>query len=294
MAIIPCGVVVPGPPVAPRVFGLFSVATPVTPDDRHWEITGVTWDDSLCTDAFSRLYQCPPDDVGLDPKTEDRSFDFCCADPFIVYGSYDCPPVGRSANEAFETATRRLLALEESAVEFAFWNGTMTDNGELINPSLAGGNTTCEIVPADLTPASGAVSIVAGIATLESVLAECVPGVGVIHGNYGLAAYLANASLLLQDERGYHTPTGQRLALGAGYTSQFGPGGEAAPDGETWIFATGPVAVWRSSDIFLTPPRLDEAVDRTLNNVRVYAERVYAVGFSCCLSAIRVTLNDCC
>lgn len=293
MAIVPCGVEVDGPQIAPRINGLFSVASPATPADSNWEITGVTWDESLCTDAFSRLYVCPPDDVGLDPKTPDRSFTFCCADPFIVYGSYDCPPVGRSANEAFDTATRRLLALEEAAVERAFWTGALTDNGQLINPSLTGGNDTCEIVPADLTPASGAVSVVAGIALLESVLAECVPGVGVIHANYGLAAYLANASLLREDARGYRTPTGQRLALGAGYLSQFGPGGDPAPDGETWIFATGPVGIWRS-EIFLTPPRLEEAVDRTLNNVRVFAERVYAVGFSCCLSAVRVTLQDCC
>lgn len=292
MALFDCGVEVNGPLVVPRTIGLFTVANVSTPADSHWEVAGVTWDDELCTQAFSTISLCPPDDEDLDPKVADRSFSFCCADPFIVYGSYDCPPVGRSANEAFDVATRRLLALEERAVEAAFWLG-VTSDGEAISPSLNLGNATCEIDPDDLTPTGGAVSPVAGIATLESVLADCVPGVGVIHANYGLAAYLANADLLLQDERGYHTPTGQRIALGAGYDGSVGPGGVVAGAGETWVFATGPVAVWRS-DIFLTPPRLDEAVDRSLNNVRVYAERVYSVGFSCCLSAIRISLTDCC
>lgn len=292
MALFDCGVHVPGPLVVPRRFGLFTVATPITPDDPHWEVAGVTWDDDLCTLAVSTISLCPPDDEDLG-KAPLRAFSSCCSEPFIVYGSYDCPPVGRSANAAFDTATRRLLAHEERAVEAAFWTGSTADANP-IAPSLVAGNTTCDLVPQDLTPVSGAVSPVAAIATLESVLADCVPGVGVIHANYGYAAYLANANLLLQDERGYHTPTGQRISLGAGYNGTLGPdGSDPAPEGETWIFATGPVGIWQS-EIFLTPPRLDEAVDRSLNNVRVFAERVYAVGFSCCIVAIRASLTDCC
>lgn len=286
-----CGVHVPGPVIVPRRNGLFTVTEPITPADRHWEGAGVNWDDLLCGSAHSTDFSCPNID---NPKIEDRDFNNCCASPFTVYASYDCPPVGHPANQAFDVATQRLLAHEEREVERIFWEGTPDSGAEQVTPSLQEGNSSCGITPVDLTPSvtGAALSPTEALAVLESNLAECVPGVGVIHANYGVASYLAGASLIYREGNSWFTATGQRIAFGAGYPGT-GPGGDVPDDGETWLFATGPVAVWRS-DIFLTPPRLDEAVDRSLNNVRVYAERVYAVGFSCCLFAVRMALTDCC
>lgn len=262
------------------------MATPVTPSDPHWE-AGITWDNELCTEAHSTSLACPP---VLDPKIAERDFEFCCADPFIVYGSYDCPPVGRKATDAFRIATERLRVHEGRELESVFWTG-ITDEGTTINPSLAFGNSECGTAPVDLTPAV-IPNVVSGMAILESALADCVPGGGVVHANYGVASFFANHHLMYQDDNAWFTATGQRLAFGAGYPGS-GPDNVAAADGTTWIFATGPVGIWRS-DIFLTPERLDQAVDRDINDVTVFAERTYAVGWSCCIFAINVELCSGC
>lgn len=286
MPYTPCGLVVPGPKHIPNRYGLLTVTDPITPEDGHWE-GGITWDENLCSEIFTTVGFCPIPETGSVPKNADRSDIICCADPFIVYGSYDCPPVGRSSEEAFSIAKRRLAMREERAVEYTFWTGT-TDGGTTVNPSLAFGNDTCGSAPIDLTPLTGPVGVTASIAVLESALGDCAPGTGVIHANFGLASFLAASYLIYQSGDAWYTVTGQRLAIGAGYPGT-GPGNIPASPGATWVFATGPVVVFRS-EVFLTPERYQDAVNLTLNNVTVYAEKVYAVGWSCCLFAIQVLL----
>lgn len=286
MGFTPCGLEIPGPIVTPTKYGLFSVVSPITPEDGHWE-GGVTWDEDYCSSVFSTVGFCPIPVTGSTPKIDDRSFDSCCADPFIVYSSFDCPPVGRTAREAFDIAKNRLSIREEKTVESVFWTG-ITDGGMNVNPSLAFGNSTCGGAPVNLTPSGGPVGVVASMAVLESALGENSPGTGVIHMNYGLASFLAANYLIFRDENGWHTVTGQRLAIGAGYPGT-GPNNVATTAGTTWVFATGPLFIARS-ETFLTPERYQEALDRTLNNVTVYAERVFSLGWSCCLFAIQVSL----
>lgn len=80
--------------------------------------------------------------------------------------------------------------------------------------------------------------------------------------------------------------------IGSGYPGT-GPAGAAPAAGSTWVFATGPVAVWRS-DVYMVPNDLSEAVDRSINDVTVYAERYYAVGYSCAVLAVNVDLTCAC
>lgn len=286
MGFTPCGLEVEGPLVTPNQYGLFSVSEPTTLEDDHWE-GGITWDDDLCSEVHSTVGFCPIPVTGSTPKIPDRDFEACCADPFIIYGSYDCPPVGRTAEEAFSIAKKRLSTREEREVERTFWTGT-TDGGINVNPSLAFGNSTCGSAPIDLTPSGGPVGAIASFAILESALGDCSPGAGVIHANYGLASFLATASLIYPRGDAWYTITGQRLAIGAGYPGT-GPGNIVAAPGTSWVFATGPTRVYRS-EVFLTPERYTQALNRTLNNATVFAERVYAAGWSCCLFAIRVEL----
>lgn len=286
MAYTPCGLIVPGPKHSPNKYGLLTVTDPVTPEDGHWE-GGITWDEDLCSEIFTTVGFCPIPATGSVPKISDRSDISCCADPFIVYGSYDCPPVGRTADEAFSVAQKRLSLREERAVEYTFWTGT-TDGGTTVNPSLAFGNETCGSGPIDLTSPGNPVGVVASMAVLESALGDCAPGTGVIHANFGLASFLTASFLINQRDDAWYTVTGQRLAIGAGYPGT-GPGNIPAEPGTTWVFATGPVVIMRS-EVFLTPERYKDAVNHNLNNVTVYAERVYAVGWSCCLFAIQVLL----
>lgn len=286
MAYTPCGLQVPGPKNTPEKYGLLTVAEPITPEDGHWE-GGITWDDELCSSIHTSSEYCPIPVSGFTPKISDRDFQSCCADPFLVYASYDCPPVGTLAKDAFEIAEKRLKIREARAVERTFWTG-ITEDGIQINPSLAFGNSECGSAPINLTAPAGPVGMIASMAVLESALGDCAPGTGVIHANYGVASFLAASFLIYQQGDAWYTVTGQRLAIGAGYPGS-GPANTDPAPGTTWIFATGPIIIYRSEP-FLTPERLKEAVDARLNSVQVYAERVYAVGWSCCLFAIQVSL----
>lgn len=286
MAYTPCGLVVPGPKHTPNRYGLLTVSEPITPEDGHWE-GGITWDDEYCSSIHSSLEYCPIPVTGFPPKITDRDFQSCCADPFLVYASYDCPPVGHTAGEAFSIAEKRLSNKEEREVERVFWTGIAEDGG-VVNPSLSFGNSECGSTPINLTSPSGPVGVVASMAVLESALGECAPGTGVIHANFGLASFLAASFLINQRDDQWYSVTGQRLAIGAGYPGT-GPAGTDPAPGTTWVFATGPVVIYRS-DVFLTPDRYKEAIDARLNSVQVYAERIYSVGWSCCLFAIQVNL----
>lgn len=296
MAIVNCGFRIPGPVFRPYRYGLLGSVDIIAPSDPHWA-SGVTWDDELCSNVTSTLAGCSvitsAGAEDIPDKVPDGDGDHCCAEPFTVIGSFKCPPVGRPANDAFRIAVERLHLNEGRGVEEIFWTG-LTDAGP-IDGSLQGGNLSCSDPPVDVTPegATDGLGIVAAMAVLESALAGCSAGLGAIHATYGLLPFMAEANLLDVDGDRLFTRSGVSLVFGRGYPGS-GPDNVPAAAGQTWVFATGPLAIWRS-DVFLTPPRLEEAVDRQLNDVTVFAERSYAVGWSCCLFAVRVaTPNTVC
>lgn len=294
MALFPTGPLVRGPrPSDTRRFGLLDVVQPQSVTDPNWMVGGVNWEDFLCSNNVTSFIDVCPPTTGF-VKPAERAINFCHSDPFQVIESFDCSVGGRvrryTAGEAFEIARQRLLTWEEYSLEQTFWTG-LSANGQ-VNPSLAVGNDECGLAPIDLTPVAGAVNPVAAIATLEDAMADTLPNGGLIHVPYGLAAYLQTDRLLIQEGDRTYTPTGNGYVLGAGYPGS-GPLNIPADPGETWIFATGPVAVWRS-DLYQVPNDLSEAVNRSINDVTVYAERYYAVGFSCAVFAINVTLTCAC
>jgi hypothetical protein len=276
MLILP-GLVLPGPKPEPTKYGLFSGLQSLTrPGDIHWR-TGVQVESSFCSDLDSTLLSCPPDDV---PKSFEAGRDFCQSDPFIVYSSLQCSPVGFTAGRFYEIVRERYEASVERAVETIFWTG-QTSAGA-VNPSLAFGNPSCGLVPVDLTPVEGAVSPACAVGFLESALANCWPGPGVLHMNAGALAFL-DASFLVENG---HTELGSRVIAGAGYPGT-GPANVAVADDETWIFATSQVVGWRG-DPFFNPPLFPEAVDRDINDVIVRLETEWAFSFICCIYAIRM------
>lgn len=290
MAIIPGnGVLVKSPRCTdPSPYGLLSVVTPFTPTDIHWEGAGINWEDDLCGDGTQTFLDVCSPTTGF-TKPSQRGLNFCTAGPFIAVGSFDCTPVGRPASEAFEIARRRLLAWEGRQVENTLWTG-ITSNGT-VNPSFALGNSDCSILPVDINVA-GAVVPTTAIAMLETALADQVACGGLIHVPSNLVSYLkANRLIDMIDGKPY-SPSGYQYVIGAGYPGT-GPANAAAAAGTAWIFATGPMLVARSN-VIMVPDSVPEAVNRTINNVTVRAERVYAVGFTCSLLAIRTTLTCAC
>lgn len=273
------------PPIKKRTrsYGLLTVIEPVYLSDVHWQ-NGFEWESDCSVDASSTLPPCPEP---VAAKAEDGGLLFCSAEPFTVMGSYKCSTGGRPTSESITIARNRLEINKERAVEQIFWTG-LTPVGA-VNPSLQGGNSSCGITPVDITPVSGALSPVAAITALESNIVECIPGgLGVIHVNYGFLPYMALNMLLIERDGVYYTPSGQLIVAGAGYPGS-GPGNVPAPPGETWIFATGPMAVYHS-DVFLTPSDVSQAVDRRLNDVTFWAEQTFSVIWECCSFTIRVQL----
>lgn len=290
MAIAPRGIVVRTPrcPDESR-YGLLSAVEPLSGVDSHWMASGIEWEDFLCSPGVTGFIdECPPA-TGF-TKPAERNTQFCQADPFVIVGSYQCPPVGRQADEAFEIARQRLLKWEERHLEQTLWTGEIANGSGLVNPSFAFGNTECGITPVDLNPA-GAVDPVAAISLLEEALGDTA-GCGVIHAPDSLAAYLKFFELLEKEGDGYFSPIGFRIVLGRGYPGS-GPANIPAVAGETWIFGTGPLVLARSN-LFQVPDNIREGVNRLVNDVELRAERFYAVGFSCSLFAVRVSLCDLC
>lgn len=277
------GFLIPRTKQPDRSYGLLTSIDPIHLPDPHWQ-SGFEWESDCSIDTSSTLPPCP-DPVAS--KAVDGGLVFCSADPFTVYGSYKCSTGGRSAAESMSIAETRLQKNKESGVERIFWTG-ITSVGT-INPSLQGGNESCDIFPIDITPVSGALSAVGAIAALESNIVDCIPGgLGVIHLNHGVLAFLYRDHMAIDKNGRFYTPSGQLLVAGAGYPGS-GPGNVPAVAGESWMFATGPVSVYYS-DVFYNPTNIDQAIDRNLNNITFWVEQTYAVIWECCIFAVRVKI----
>lgn len=285
MAFVPGGGGFLVPPIhqIDRSYGLLTSVDAVQLDDPHWQ-SGFEWESDCSVITDSTLPPCPEP---VASKSEDGGLVFCSAEPFTVYGSYKCSTGGRPVSEAMDIAGSRLRRNKESGVEKIFWTG-ITPAGT-ISPSLQGGNSFCDLIPIDLTPPSGAVPPVLALATLESNMVECIPGgVGVFHMNVGLLPFLARDLLYTERDGKLYSPSGQLIIAGAGYPGT-GPGNVPVVAGETWIFATGLVAVFKS-DIFFTPSDVSQAINRRINDITFYAEQTFSVIWECCVFAIRVSL----
>ena len=266
-----------------RSHGILSAVEPVYLEDPHWQ-AGLEWETDCSVEASSTLPPCPE---ALEEKAVDGGLLFCTAEPFTVMGSYKCSTGGRTAIEALNIATNRLRMNKEKSIERIFWTGTSAVGN--VNPSLQGGNSSCGITPINLTPEDCPLSPVDGIAALESSIVECVPGgIGVIHLNFGVLAYIAAAHLLREVDGKFYTPTGQLIVAGAGYPGS-GPSNIPSSPGTTWLFATGPLAVF-ASDIFFTPPHIDQAVERLKNDITFFAEQTFSVVWDCCVFAVQIEI----
>lgn len=293
MALTPNGIIIKAPRCdRTNEYGLLSAANILTGVDPHWASSGFELEEQLCgSGVVSFVSECPPA-TGF-TKPADRSVEYCHVDPFEVVGSYKCPPIGQpgvSGADAFEIARQRLLRWEGFAVEETFWTGVVSNGSGFVSPSLAFGNPDCDITPVDVS-SGGAVDPVAAISLLEGALGDTT-GCGVIHAPYELGAYLANFLLLVKEGDAYYTPTGFRVVLGHGYPGT-GPSNAAAAADEMWIFGTGPISVLQSNVLQL-PENIAEGVNRQVNDLEIRAERTYAVGFSCALFAVRVSLCSLC
>lgn len=286
-SITPRGLWVPGPQPRPRRYGLFSVAQAGDTGDGHWQ-AGLEFEDTLCADISSTLPHCGDSSPEPAPKETDGGPLFRQVEPFTLIGSYACSTGGRRAQDAFDIASARLAAREELGVERALWTGVTPDG--TLSSSLADGDTDAGITVTDLTGGT-TLDPVTALDVLEEAMGTCVPGQGVIHVPVRASATLGSQFLVTEGATGAQTHLGNQVIFGAGYPGT-GPANAAVADGEAWLFGTGQIMVWQGPE-FLTPESAAQAIDRTLNDITVFAEKTYAVGYSCCLYAVRMFLSCC-
>lgn len=264
--------------VAPSAlpYGLLSVAQiePVT--EVRFE-NGVGYYPYPCGPA-KKFDQCATVVVPKTTSTQTAAQDFGA---FTVYLAAQCTMrgVGNSDDEYRRRAMAAFEAYEPQQVELEWWEGGIQPN----NPHL----TTA----AGLTLPNGSTitNLMNGLAILEGLVVRDA----VIHASRRMVTGWASQHLVHDNGDGVlRTKLGTPVAAGAGYTGKE-PSGQPANGGTVeWAYVTTRPSVFRSNAVLL-PDTAAEALNRTLNDFTIYAERQYVVAFDQCIrAAVRIDRNQ--
>lgn len=244
--------IIEGPTRTPVPFGLFSVLTFPTGNER-WEM-GATWEGVTCglLNGLGPL-DCQldeGDDTGL-PREYANTRGWGEAEAFGVYGSYQCAPVGYSFADAANMAGEDLTLHEEATVEDILWHGHYGQAGL----------TTIE--------SFGDFDLKTAFAEVEHRMAREYGSQGVIHvpRRLGLLA-LSDGVLEVKGQR-LSTKLGTPVVAGSGYSET-----------DSKIVGVPPMVARRSEIIPLGDPT--EMFDRGQNLVTTVAERSYLIGYDPC------------
>lgn len=201
------------------------------------------------------------------PKTITAGINSRAASPFVVIGGVSCT---RIASPDLPTQAREALAsVEQRKVEQRFWLNQLA----LGAPNLPLGG--------------GVVPLTTAVAGLEQYLRDQTGSEGTLHSDAFVAPFAAKNRLISdQHSDGVRKRTAlyTRWAFGGGY-DRTGPSGQAAPAADqAWIYATGPVVVYRGPvDV---PGDGVGGFNTTTNQDFVLAERPYVVIPDCPLAAV--------
>lgn len=285
------------PTFTPSPYGLLSVVQQVTPDGPHWQ-NGVTWQTS-CPSPLSRSTydeciavtgsgEAPPEPAA---KTDNVDMLYRGATPFTVYAKFDCSLSGM--DDALKIATGALAQGESWHVERSFWTG-LADGRVIVFPHLAADSELVDPQsielqsPASIVVTGAAVDVATGLGLLESALADCYNGVGVIHVPVKLLPTLQAYDLVTAQNGKLRTLNGNLVAVGGGYPGT-SPSGVAPATGEAWMYATGAVFMYRG-DVQIPSDKVS-SINRATNTREMIAERTYVLGWDCCHYAVLVDLG---
>lgn len=260
MALIPAPLIT-APEPSRRRYGLFDAASGPLDLTAHGEGGGVRYVPVSCGEGIAYGVRCytgegedtppeKPDDVGDNELIE--------TGVFAALSVLRCSAVGYRLEEFRDKVRRRLEASEQSTVERALWTGLDADGETLDTLALDGDGT--EDVPMGYDP--GLITDVVG--ALEK-FAYTTQGYGFqayIHAPIEVAAFAAEAGLVLPDGQRKVTPMGSIWAFGA-YPSAS-------------VIVTGQTTVWRAPEAAVY-----DTFDTATNQRFLVAERAYSVAFEC-------------
>lgn len=210
-------------------------------------------------------------------KADAEGWDLPLFNAFTVYLPITCSTVTAHA-PGFEDRARLAFAATESyAVAHEFSRGIANP----LNPHLTDGNLVILAAGAAVAPDVGLSWLEDAIgATGKAGVIHTTPAVGSAFNGSGGYGVDYRASGPLQT-----TANGTPVVLDGGYIGASPSLHAALAAGTGWAFATGPVQVRRSPDIYGIPDSIAEATDRELNEVTFYAERDYLVTWDTTLQA---------
>lgn len=275
MASLTGPVYVPAPnPVVPR-YGLFRVATGPLDLPVNARSGGLQYQISTCNLPLEYEVECQD---SHNTKVLETGITTVTGAPFVVYSAIKCGTVGLvnwGADEVRRYLYQQLVAGEQATVERIFSTGLV---GQY--PSLTTGAV-------NLGAAQGPVQ---AVSLLEDWLYARYGPRGVIHAPIEAAPYFLGAYIMEQDNNAFtsgvwRTSTGTAVSFG-NYAGT-GPTGQAG----TWIYITGQVAIWRTPDIQLLDPPMDQLINYSTNVLTTVMEREYVLTYDCYSAAVNVTLN---
>lgn len=259
------------PPPPPRPYGIFDVALgPMPFPNPAVEGAGIIYVPDACEDdIFLVATSCPP-------VTTEKTFSGIEAPvsgaPFVALTSYTCGSIGFSFAEVEQRVRTRMSLREQRAVERRIWQGSSslgTVTG-LFRNAVNLGAAGCPVEAIEI---------------LEQTLADNGVIGGIIHARVGMSAHLANNHQIYEQGRLRRTCYGTPFVFGAGYDGT-GPTGQATSGSTEWMYASGRIAIW-AGDTVVPPPQ--QTMDRSANQMKVIAERMFNVTVECGVWAIEVT-----
>lgn len=261
-------------------FGILSPAVTLVEDDSDYPswISGYQYEtpDGQTSAANTTVIGTTVEESITDVNNP-KSFAYRWYYPFGIRTATISTTFGTNPDLIKATTMKALALVTQKSIEREFWEGaiakTLTDND---NRYLAQSGAV------DVTPTSGtAVKPHYGLALLEEALGNATLGsAGTIHGPVSTASALKRVLHVdtADGKKTLVTPNGNTMVSGTGYT-RVGPSGVAAPTGQAWMFATGPVTVYLSKG-FVNPTQKSQSVDTLQNSIGYYGERFAGVTWS--------------
>lgn len=275
-------VVLPSRPASPpRRYGLLDAANgPIDMPLAQVRNGGLSYISATCGTGFGYEIAC------IDAQADKGAFfgdgvDIVTGTPFIIGTTLTCGSVGFTEAEYRAMAMERLASVEQAELERIFSSDTVGQG-----PSL--------------TAADGIITVTGGGSTVSHVISHLEQarycGFGANTAQYGVPGVLhlpvavfnqaKQDGLLEFDGTRWRTAMGTFVSTGC-YANE-DPAGAAPADGTFWVYITGQVYIWRSTDVLISP--IEGALNRTTNQVRMMVEREYVVAYECGGFAKAVTL----
>ena len=272
VAMIPPVLLPADPNPSQQRYGLFNALNgPLDMPSNLARAGGVRYVTSHCTLPYGYEVNCIDD---LDTKTFTDGLATITGTPFVVIASTLCGTIGYTEQEWQQFISDKLTSGEQAIVELIF---STSDFGQ--SPGLANNPAAVQL--------TATTSIAGAIAELEGYLYSHYGPAGILHIPISAAAYVSTSDFVTRDGGVWRTKSGTAVSFG-NYAGKNAAGADPSA-GHTNFYITGQMTAWRSSEPFISP--YGSSIDKTSNQIRMFAEREYVLGFDCIVAATDVTLE---